>query len=184
MPEVVLKFARLILPFMLAAAFGMSATSAFAADMKAPVKTLLDAVAQNWNDNSDDDQDYFSEDRLNTLYSADFVAAYREASKHPAMDGAEGQTGNPFDYDVITNGQDGCALTDIRIEDDGDGQVTALFKNNTCLEGDADAQKDNTVIFHVVEEKGRAVIDDIYQVENGNSGPGLKQTMHEIATSG
>ncbi len=159
-----------------------SGLPALAADLKAPVKTVIDLAARNWKGDNQDYEDYFSEERLKTLFSTDFANAYREASKHPAYDPPEGQTtGSPFDYDVITNGQDGCPLTDIRVEDDGDGQVTAIFKNGTCLEGDPTANDDHTVIFHVKEENGQPVIDDLYQVEKGNSGPGLKEQMQEIA---
>lgn len=183
--EIPLKPSRSILTAAMAALLAASALPAFAADMKAPVKTLIDVVAANWKGDNQDYQDYFSEDRLKTLFSAEFANAYREASKHPANDLPEGQTtGSPFDYDVITNSQDGCPLTDIRIEDDGEGQVTALFKNSTCLEGDPTANDDHTVIFHVKEENGQAVIDDLYQVEKGNSGQGLKEQMLDIAKAG
>lgn len=173
---------RSAVPLLIALFCALGGAPALAADRTAPVKALIDIAAANWKGDNQDYQDYFSEERLKTLFSAEFAAAYREASKHPAYDPPEGETtGSPFDYDVVTNGQDGCPLTDIRIEDDGEGQVTALFKNGTCLEGDPTANDDHTVIFHVKEENGHAVIDDLFQVEKGNSGPGLKAQMLEIA---
>lgn len=164
--------------------FGFAATPVLAAEKTAPVKALIDLVAANWKAGNEDYEDYFSEERLDSLYSAEFAEAYREASKHPAMDVPDGETGSPFDYDVMTNSQDGCPLEDIRIEDDGEGQVTAVFDNTKCAEGDPNDKHETTLIFHVQEEKGRPVIDDIFRVEKGNSGPGLKEQMLEIAKAG
>lgn len=59
--------------------------------------------------------------------------------------------------------------------------MTALFKNRKCFGSDPSYQEDTVVIFHVQEEAGRPVIDNIYQVENGSSGKGLKEQMLEIA---
>lgn len=168
----------------LALTLGLSATHGFAADDTAPVKTLIDLVAANWKAGNEDYEDYFSDERLDSLYSAEFSAAYREASKHPAMDVPDGETGSPFDYDVMTNSQDGCPLEDIRIEGDGEEQVTAMFDNTKCAEWDANDKHETTLIFHVQEENGRPVIDDIFRVEKGNSGQGLKEQMLDIAKAG
>ena len=160
----------------------LSFSPARAADATAPVKTLMDVASGNWRAENPTSEDYFSEERLSSLYSKDFAAAYREASKHPAYDPPEGETtGSPFDYDVIAGGQDGCAFENLRVEDDGDGQVTALFNNRKCMGDDAENQEDSVLIFHVTTEGGKPVIDDIYRVENGNSGEGLKEQMQAIA---
>lgn len=158
-----------------------AAFSAQAADPTAPVREVIEVTAGNWTD-SPTNEDVFSEERLKRLFSADFVKVYREASKHPAYDPPEGETtGSPFGYDPIARGQDGCPFENIRIEDDGDGQVTALFNNRKCF-GDAPEYKEDTVlIFHVEEEGGRQVIDDIYQVVNFESGQSMKEELKEIA---
>lgn len=171
------KISLLILPLFLAAA-----TPSLAADMTAPVKKLMALAEENWKADNPASNDYFSEDLLNSIYSEDFAEAYRAASKFPAYDPPEGETtGSPFDHDVIANGQDGCPFENVRVEDDGDGQVTALFNNRACMGDDPANKDDSVVIFHVKEEGGRPVIDDIYLVENGSSGTGIKEQMLEIA---
>ena len=70
---------------------------------------------------------------------------------------------------------------EIVIEDDGDGQVTALFNNRKCFGDGAEYQEDTVLIFHVEEEGGRPVIDDIYPVVNGNSGSSIKDELKTIA---
>lgn len=167
---------------LLSVALCLSATTVLAADPRTPVKEVIDVTAKNWANDNPDYQDVFSEKRLGRLFSADFVAVYTEASKHPAFDLPEGETtGSPFDYDPIAGGQDGCPFENIRVEDDGDGQVTALFNNRKCFGSDAEYQKDTVLIFHVVEERGRPVIDDIYPVVDGNSGSSIKDELKIIA---
>jgi hypothetical protein len=152
-------------------------TSAMAADVTAPVREIVEATARNWAEGSSgQEEEVFSQDRLSRLFSKDFGGAYAAASKNPPYDPPEGETtGFPFDYDPIAQGQDGCPFEDIRIEDDGDGQVTALFDNRSCFDGGNAG--DTVLIFHVVEEDGRPVIDDIYPVENGQSGNSIKQGL-------
>ncbi len=166
-----------VLPLLVALAGGV----AHAADMTAPVREVVNTAAKSWDGQDGDAEDVFSEDRLTRLFSVDFARTYREATHHPAMDPPEGETtGNPFDYDPIAGGQDGCAFEDIRVEDDGEGQVTALFKNHKCFGKDAANQNDTVLIFHVKTEKGHAVIDDIYPVENGQSGKSIKDELKTI----
>lgn len=156
--------------------------SAQAADPRDPVREVIEVTAGTWAIDNPTSDYLFSAQRLSRLFSADFVALYREASKHPAYDPPEGETtGDPFGYDPIAGGQDGCAFENIRIEDDGDGQVTALFNNRRCFGDAAEYQEDTVLIFHVVTESGRPVIDDIYRVENHESGRSLKDEMKEIA---
>lgn len=160
----------------------LSLGPAAAADMTAPVRELINLVAGNWKDENPTDVDVFAEKRLSRLFTADFAALYREASKFPAYDPPEGQTtGSPFDYDPIAGGQDGCAFENIRIEDDGDGQVVALFNNRKCFGDDPENLKDRVLIFHVDVERGRPVIDDMYVVVDGNSGESFKDELRKIA---
>ncbi|NKN36554.1 hypothetical protein HFC70_09310 [Agrobacterium sp. a22-2] len=167
---------------LLSVALCLSATAVAAADPTVPVKEVIDITAKNWKAENPSSEDIFDKDHLGRLFSADFVAVYTEASKHPAYDLPEGETtGSPFDYDPIAGGQDGCPFENIRVEDDGDGQVTALFNNRKCFGSDAEYQKDTVLIFHVVEERGRPVIDDIYPVVDGNSGSSIKDDLKTIA---
>jgi hypothetical protein len=161
----------------------VSSGFAVAADMTAPVREVVEATAANWTEEAfGNEKEVFSEDRLDRVFSVDFAALYREASKNPAYDLPEGETtGFPFDYDPIARGQDGCPFQNIRVEDDGDGQVTALFNNRACMGDDPAYKQDTVLIFHVQEENGRAVIDDIYPVENGQSGQSIKDELKTIA---
>lgn len=160
----------------------LAAGACHAADPTAPVKEVIDVAAGNWTAADPASEDVFGESRLDRLFSADFASAYREASKHPAYDLPDGETtGSPFDYDPIAGGQDGCPFENIRIEDDGDGQVTALFNNRKCFGDGPEYQEDTVLIFHVEEEGGRPVIDDIYPVVNGNSGASIKDELKTIA---
>ncbi|GEO83170.1 MULTISPECIES: hypothetical protein [Alphaproteobacteria] len=153
-----------------------------AADPTDPVREVIKVAAGNWAAENPTSEEVFGESRLDRLFSADFAKAYREASKHPAYDPPEGETtGYPFDYDPIAGGQDGCPFENIRIENDGDGQVTALFNNHKCFGDGAEYQADTVLIFHVREEGGRALIDDIYPVVNGNSGQSIKDELKAIA---
>lgn len=150
-----------------------------ASDVTAPVREIVEAAARSWDDTVDEpNEDVFSADRLSRLFSKDFQSAFAAASKNPPHDLPEGETtGYPFDYDPIAQGQDGCAFENIRIEDDGDGQVTALFNNRRCFGEGAEYEADTVLIFHVVEEDGQAVIDDIYPVVDGQSGSSIKQDL-------
>lgn len=166
-----------VLPAAFAALF-LAASASLAADVTAPVREVVEATARNWEGEGSHSEDVFSEDRLGRLFSESFGEAFVAASKNPPYDLADGETtGFPFSYDPIAQGQDGCPFEDIRIEDDGDGQVTALFKNRSCFGEDAEYQQDTVLIFHVVTEKGQPVIDDIYPVENGESGQSIKQEL-------
>ncbi|WP_159948013.1 hypothetical protein [Rhizobium sp. 18065] len=161
----------------------VSSVGALAADVTAPVREIIEATASNWTEEAfGNEKEVFSEDRLDRIFSADFARIYREASKYPAYDLPEGETtGFPFDYDPIARGQDGCPFQNIRIEDDGDGQVTALFNNRECMGDDPAYRQDTVLIFHVLEENGHAVVDDIYPVENGQSGQSIKDELKTIA---
>lgn len=154
------------------------AGSVFAAgDVTEPVRDVVEATARNWAEGTTGQvEEVFSSERLARRFSKDFAKAFAAASKNPPYDIPAGETtGFPFDYDPIAQGQDGCPFKNIRIEDDGDGQVTALFDNRSCFDGGAAV--DTVLIFHVVEEEGRAVIDDIYPVVEGRSGESIKQAL-------
>ena len=133
-----------------------------ASDVTAPVREIVEATARGWDDKIDEpEEDVFSVDRLSRLFSKDFARAFAAASKNPPYDPPEGETtGYPFAYDPIAQ-----------------GQVTALFNNRRCFGEGAEYEADTVVIFHVIDEDGRAVIDDIYPVVDGESGSSIKQDL-------
>lgn len=165
--------------FVLGLFFVSVAPSAATADMKAPVREIIEAAARSWDNTIDEPaEDVFSVDRLERLFSEDFVEAFEAASKNPPFDPPEGETtGYPFDYDPIAQGQDGCPFENIHLEDDGEGQVTAFFNNRRCMGEGPDYEVETVLIFEVVEEDGRTVIDDFYPVVDGQNGSSIKQDL-------
>lgn len=157
-----------------------------AADPAAPVREVMAAAQSNWLDVPDTKRpeyvDYFSDDFLQRLYSSDFTKAYRAALEYPAYD--EGSS--PFDYDVITMGQDGCELKDVKIAPGttqaGRTDVKVTFDNSHCFGERAADWKPSEVHFLVVEEGARPVIDDIVRQMDGPQS--LKSEMKEIVRAG
>ncbi len=162
---------------------------ALAADAATPVREIMETVTKNWADVAEDDSnppdyvDYFNDEFLQRLYSKDFIAKYREAAKYPAYEDG----GSPFDYDVIAMGQDGCSINDLKIEAQppagGVTVVKTTFDNTHCFGEREPDWKPAEVDFNVVEEDGRAVIDDILRPQDGDPGS-LKAEMLAIAKEG
>mgnify|MGYP001591983146 CR=1 FL=1 len=160
-----------------------------AADYKAPVAEIMAAATTNWQDMGTETDtpppytDYFSEDFLKRLYSKDFAAKYKEAAKFPAYDDG----GSPFDYDPIIGGQDGCALKDVTTAEGqpakGAEDVTVTFDNSHCFGERAADWQPEKLVFKLIEEDGRAVIDDIER-PSFEEGASLKKEMQEIAAAG
>lgn len=173
----------------LAATLVVLPSFAFAADATAPVREIMETVTKNWADVADDNDDppayvdYFNDEFLPRLYSKDFAAKYREAAKYPAYEDG----GSPFDYDVIAMGQDGCTIKDLKIEaQPSAGGVTTVrttFDNTHCFGEREPDWKPAEVDFNVVEEEGKAVIDDILRPQDGDPGS-LKTEMQAIAKEG
>src|SRR5262249_7856993 len=100
------------------ALFGMLATAALmigpgfalAAPID-PVRSLLDAASHNFAQRQDAVMDYFSRERLGSLYSQDFVARYKAAA-------ALKQNGddNVLYHDMLTYNSGGCPFKDLRID--------------------------------------------------------------------
>ncbi|MDS7597339.1 hypothetical protein [Agrobacterium tumefaciens] len=167
--------------FIATAAIFMS-SSAFAASPTEPVQKIMDITVKNWSGEAEDWKYIFDEDMLAGLFSKEFVAQYREASKKPAYEAESGTTGDPFGYDVVTNSQDGCPLQDVSVEaapaKDGVTSVTAKFKLWACMdEAEMKATVDE-VGFDVIEEDGRPVINDIHRVGD----EGRDSLREEMAT--
>jgi hypothetical protein len=154
---------------------------ALAADPMEPVRDMMDVAAKLWSENPPEKLDYFDEAHLAKDYSKAFVAAYREAAKHPIYEEDSG----PFGYDVITNGQDGCPLKEINVslagEKDGVSDVKATFKLWTCVDdGSVDKNQVSEDHFDVVIEDGRPVIADIHRMADGKPDSLMKE-MQDIA---
>lgn len=166
----------------LTALVGLSAP-AFAADVTAPVKEIMDATTKNWSGADAEWQDIFDPSRLATLYSKDFVSKYQLAVQNPAAD----EDGiSPFDYDVIVNGEDACPLQDVTYDPkpaaNGATEVVVTFKKSTCMDDGTDKNALTTVKFEVIEEGGKPVIDDlITEGDPGQPANSLKATMVQIA---
>ena len=175
--------------FGLAALAFLLPVSATAADFKAPVSEIMAAATVNWQDMATDSDtpppyvDYFGEDFLKRLYSKDFVAKYRAAAKYPAYEDG----GSPFDYDPIIGGQDGCALKDVTTTEgqpvNGAEDVNVTFDNSHCFGERAADWKPETLVFKMIEEDGRAVVDDIER-PSFEEGASLKKELVEIAEEG
>jgi hypothetical protein len=157
------------------------ALPALAGDPVAPVKEVMDATVSNWAGGDSEWQDLFGPDRLNRLYSKDFIAKYDAASKYPAVDD-DGIS--PFDYDVIVQGQDACPLQDLTIKpsapSNGKTEVVAQFRKQTCMGTDAANQAFSAVRFEVLDEGGKTVIDDILTLDENGKDSSLKDTMDSI----
>ena len=156
-------------------------TPALAADMAAPVRAVMAAAEANWADPLQDYQDYFSDERLATLYSADLAARYRKAADTPFAK----EMGTPLDWDVVVNAQDGCPLKDVSVEPAGQEgaatRVVARFRALTCFGSEAEYQGFQEAHFLVVEEGGKAVIDDIVTPLDGEA-QSLKAQLDAIAS--
>lgn len=152
---------------------------ALAADVTEPVRAVMAAAEANWSQTPGEFQDYFSPERLGSLYSEAFADLYRKAADTPFAK----EMGTPFDWDVIVNGQDGCPLKNLSVAAAGqDGPATlvvARFQGLTCFGAEAEYQAFQETTFRVVQEGGRPVIDDIVHVMDGER-MSLKAQMDAI----
>ncbi|SER46361.1 hypothetical protein [Rhizobium sp. NFR03] len=161
--------------------FALAGTAALAADATAPVKEIMTEAQNGWSENPvGEPRDYFDDERLGRIYSQDFVRVYKDATRFPAFEDGD----SPLDYDPIVSGQDSCSLKDLKIVPatpaTGHTDVAVTFDNISCLEDPGD-RKPAELHFIVVEEKGRAVIDDILR---GGERGSLKAELAAIAAQG
>lgn len=130
-----------------------------------PVKTLVDATVENWAGTNEEFKYVLDDAYLNSVYSKAFAKAYRDAGKKLSQDAGEGEEYPPFGYDIITNSQDGCPLQDVKTDKvtpkDKGAEVIVSFKHYACMGDEADYQIRSVVHFDVIEEDGKAVIDNI-----------------------
>lgn len=139
-----------------------------AASPEDPVRRMMELAAARL-DQQPSGGDYFEAPRLARDYSARFADAYISASRYPAYDDG---SGNPFGYDVIANGQDGCPLEDIAYgEHESSGAMTTVtvrFKLWQCVpKTDPSYDSISEVRFDVITEDGEPVIDDIHRHRDG-----------------
>ena len=163
------------------AALLLACAPATAADATAPVDEVMEVTKANWSEDGGDFEELFSEDRLGRLYSRDFVALFRAASGNAFAR----EAGTPFDYDVVVNAQDGCPLKDVSVaEGPREGDVTvvlARYRFTACMGDTPEFQAFSETRFEVVEEDGRAVIDDIRNEDGTGGTTSLKAEMKAIA---
>lgn len=143
---------------------------AAAFDPSVPVREVMRLDAKG------DTLAYFSEERLATLYSQDLVGFYNRAARTPL---AQQMGGRVFDYDFIIGGQDHCPLQNISFQSEQAFQtswdVTVQFQSEACWGN----QETTKVVFLVVEENGRPVIDDIFAYHDGETDV-LKVTLDQF----
>lgn len=158
--------------FSLAVLFALMPAAAAAADMTAPVRSIMEVATAMWSDAGPDGADYFDDAHIG-LFSKAFQAAYKAAAANPALEGEE-SAGSPFDYDAVTGGQDGCPLEDLAIKTAGEkagvSDVVVSFKNYGCFEGADEATRAYVTVVHfdVVTEGGKPVIADFHRrADNG-----------------
>jgi len=161
--------------------FAAASSPAPAADATAPVDEVREVTKANWSEDGGEFEELFSEDRLARLYSQEFVTLFRAASDSPFAR----EAGTPFDYDVVVNAQDGCPLQDVSVaEGPSEGDVTAVlarYRFTACMGDTPEFQALSETRFDVVEEEGRAVIDDIRNQDGTGGTTSLKDEMKAIA---
>ena len=142
-----------------------------------PVKAIMDLATAMWSNTAPQGADYFDGKHI-TLFSKDFLAAYGEAKKYSYLEG-----GSVFDYDVITNSQEGCPLKDVSIAPDagsaGESTVKVTFKLMSCYHDETLSE----LHFRVVTEDGKPVISDIDRIIDGKP-VSLMAEMKDIAKQG
>jgi hypothetical protein len=143
----------------------VSVVPAFAFSPEEPVNVLVTATVENWAGTNEEFKFVLAEELLATVYSQGFAKAYRDAKKKISGDAGDGEDYEPFGYDIITNSQDGCPLQDVKSEvassGGGKAEVIVSFKHFACMGDQAEYQFRNVVHFDVVEEGGKAVVDNI-----------------------
>lgn len=157
----------------LALGFISFAAPALAFSPEEPVKVLVDATVENWAGTNENFKFVLDDSLLDSVYSKAFAKAYRDAKKKLANDANDGEEYEPFGYDIITNSQDGCPLQDVKREvassAGGKAEVVVSFKHFACMGDEAEYQIRNVVYFNVIQEGGKAVIDDIHHKSDEGS---------------
>ncbi len=168
----------------LALALSFLSTVSLAADPADPVKEVMKITEDNWNSNDSDWKFIFDPEPLARLFSKRFQTAYADAAKHPAYETENNQPGDPFGYDVVTASQDGCPLQDVTIAPgvaaNYKTSFKVTFKQWTCIDDTDLKDTASEVLFDVIDEAGKPVIDDIHRVADGESDSVIEE-MQSIA---
>jgi hypothetical protein len=133
---------------------------ACADDVPASIREVMKIESDFWSPKQPK-QSIFSDDRIERLFSKDFVRLYRAAMKHPIY--PDGKT--PFDFDIIVQAQDSCTLDDMKIAqyemDRAGNYFEVSFANFGCFDDNGDPKRRTTIYLSLVDEGGRQVIDDV-----------------------
>jgi len=155
------------------------AIPAFADDIPAPIHEVIDVTTDFWSVKMPK-QSIFSEERLQRLYSKDFVTLYRAAMKHPIYENGE----TPFDFDVIVQAQDSCTPENIDMHlfktSGAVREYEVSFARLGCFDG-GDPKERTTIYIDIVKQDGRDVIDDIVTYEDSGKADSTKVLMANIA---
>ncbi|MCZ4273850.1 lysozyme inhibitor LprI family protein [Maritalea porphyrae] len=147
-------------------------------DVTSPAREILDLANAHLSGQSS--ESYFSNDRIDRLYSAGFVEKYKKAAASMAAKGYS----VVFDYDVIIQAQDGCPLENLSLKTfPKSGQTTivmATFQSKACWDNSEQNQAYSEVRFEILEQNGRAVINDIYVVVEGGAYMSVQEEMEKF----
>lgn len=154
-------------------------------DPLVPVREVMDVTVANWSDSVEEWKGIFEDGRLDRLYSKELQALYKQASEKAAKIFESAEPVDPFDYDVVTNSQDGCPLQDVKIalagEKDGVADVQASFRLWSCEENEDTKNLVTEVHFDVVQEDGKTVIRDIHHIQDGERDSVIEELKAIIA---
>lgn len=157
-----------------------------AVDPLTPVREVMDVTVVNWSENVDEWKGIFEGGRLDRLYARELADLYRKASEKAAKVFESDEPVDPFDYDVVTNSQDGCPLQDVKIalagEKDGVSDVVVNFRIWACEENEDTKNLVSEVHFDVVVEEGKPVIRDIHHVVDGERDSVLEEIRNILAS--
>jgi len=141
-----------------------------------PVRNVLAAASSIWDPDSTTYADIFSDERLATIYSRAFAQSFNDAWKR----GSEDDEGI-FEMDVIVHAEDACVFENLDLIDEpADADVTmvhARFNAFGCAKGGQDTKRVSHLVFRVITEGGRDVIDDIERVEHDGKRHSVRQQI-------
>lgn len=136
-------------------------------DVTAPVREVLAVINKILpSRNKSQARDYFSEDHLTRLFSEEFGNLYRWSIDMYYL---------VLKHDEITGTKNVCPTPKLDIEQverpDAEWDVVTRFQHESCLENQNKPGAISKIVFQVIEENGRPVIDDIlaYQDDKPNS---------------
>lgn len=164
---------------LLAIGLALAASIPALATPQDPVRNVLAAASHDWRQDITENEDYFSDARVRTLYSQAFVKSLMEAS---AL--ASANDDGIFEMDFLINSQTGCPFENIKLDDklatQGITFVDVHFYAFRCMTNGEDTTRVSHLIFKVIAQDGRDVIDDILRVDDGKE-KSIRQEMDGYA---